>query len=55
MKRDTRKRLSSSRIAGENGRSVKGALSSKSNREMMGEKLAKSLGVDSMLDFTTKK
>ena len=55
VKRDTRKRLSSSRISGENGRSVKGALSSKSNQEMLGEKLAKGLGIDSMIDITKKK
>lgn len=55
VKREERKRLSSSRIAGENGTSVRGALSSKSNQEMLGEKLAKGLGVDSMLDANKKK
>ncbi|MBQ8157064.1 TFIIB-type zinc ribbon-containing protein [Candidatus Saccharibacteria bacterium] len=54
-KRETRKRLRSSRIEGENGNSVKGALSSKSNYEMLGEKLAKGLGVDQMLDLKKNK
>ena len=54
VKREARKRLSSSRIAGENGTSVRGALSSKSNQKMLGEQLAKGLGVDQMF-FGEKK
>ncbi len=49
VKRESRKRLSSSRIAGENGNTVRGTLSSSSNQKMLGEKLAKGLGIDQML------